>query len=465
MSDFIEQLKASIRRLGIKIRQMWAKLWGKPVPDDNGSVINLTVKTDYEINLVPNVKAQMIRAQKMRNYVLFLCIVISSVAIGVVVILFGVKSGQDIAMSNQDSKLELLSKKLNGYSELSNLITVQGQLQGIDDITDQKTVFSRVFGALGAMLPQGSDSVKLSQLSVNMETGVLRMDGQADARIDPLIDYRVLESFKKGVELTKYDYGNYVDADGNRIPTYCISETDDDGNAYKVGDSYYAWWDLTIEGCEASQRGGITVPGAEYHFSSTAEVERGTVSYETVAETVCNDNDENCITQEGVVERPEIVEGEELYKNDGLVPIRVKIWRTPQFNAWYEAGRMTLDGYISSVEHFDSECYSYRGAAANGSVRWTSTNDCLLAIDGLTVSNSSNARDESDNLVLKFTGSVKINKNFFDFSHRHMIAIGPMGQNVTDSFIQVGGMFTQAAVECEPDDVECLNNSSNSGGN
>ena len=92
-------------------------------------------------------------------------------------------------------------------------------------------------------------------------------------------------------------------------------------------------------------------------------------------------------------------------------------------------------------------------------------NNCILAPDGLEITSSANGRDESDNLVLRFTASVTFTSEFFRFANKHMIAIGPMGQNVTDSFLQIGGMFTQQAQPCEETDTECLNNRGNSGGN
>ncbi len=477
MNDFFEHIGSDLRQIGVELKRFWAKLWGKPLPDANGSVINSVIKTNYEINLVPEVKVQMIKAQKMRNLVLFICILVSSVSVGAVVILLGIKSGQDIAMATQDVRLKEMSEKVNAYDELDNLITIQSQLTGISDIIGQKKNLVRVFGALGAMLPQGADSVQLSELNVDMSSGRLRLEGQADARTEPLIDYRVLESFKKGVELTKYDYGRYVDADGNQIPSYCISESDAEGNAYKIGDSYYAWWDLTIKGCEASQRGGTAVEGAKYYYSSGAEVEKGLPVETPETEIVCDENGENCVEQEVTpgqtpeqtpAENPETPEppaeeGEIAEDDPRLVPVRVKIWRTPQFTTWYEAKRMSLEGDISGIEHFNSECYVYKGTLVGSNPRWTSTNDCILVPDGLEISESSNGRDESDNLVLRFSAVMVLNEAFFDFGNKHMIAIGPRGQNVTDSFIQIGSMFAQAATECEPDDTECLNNSSNMG--
>lgn len=467
MNEFFEHIGSDLKEIAEKAKVAFAKLMGKQTTaTPGGTVITSTVKTNYEINLVPEVKMQMIKAQKVRNLVLFLCILVSSVAAGAVVILFGIKSGQDIVMANQDKRLETMSAKLNEYNELDSLITIQGQLDNIDQIIAQKKVLSRVFGALGVMLPQGADSVRLSLLNVNLENGLVRMEGQADALVDPLIDYRVLESFKKSVALTKYDYGRYVDADGNQIPTHCISETDAEGNAYKVGDSFYAWWDLQIPGCEASQRGGDTVEGAKYYYSSTAEVEKGIPGQDDDGMMeVCDENGENC----EMVPKEEPGESEEGDENENederVVPLRVRVWRTPQFTKWLDAGRMSLDGDITNVEHFVSACYQYRGSVVNGTTRWTSMNDCMLAEKGFDVSESSNGRDESGNLVLKFAGMVTFAEDFFSFQNKHMIAIGPLGQNVTDSYVQIGNMFTQEATECAEDDTECLNNASNRGGN
>lgn len=430
-----------------------------------------TVSSSYEINLVPEVKMQMIQAQKIRNLVLFICIVVAAASVGVVLVLFGIKSGQDIAMANQDKKLETMSSKLAGYGELGDLVTIQGQLDKLGEIADRKTVLSRVFGALRAMLPT-TDTVQLSELRVDLDTNTLRMEAQADARTAPLIDYRVLESFKKGVALTKYDYGQYVDSNGAELPTWCVRESDDAGNALRVGESYYAWWDLTAEGCAALAEGD-TVPEnseIEFFYNKESEVEADEVEipveeFEAQGiEVEYKDDGVMEILTEGVEER-EREDGSKYYVRRTVR--RVKIWRTPQFTEWHNGGLMELDGAISGVQHFESACIKYTGVMQSGSsiARWTSTNDCMLAPEGLVVSASSNGRDESDNLVLKFTAQADVDPEFFMFKNKHMIAIGPMGQNVTDSYIQIGNMFTQEARECEAGDTECMTNVNNSGGN
>lgn len=450
---------------------LMAKITGKK--KDNKPELITTVGKTYEINLVPEVKSQMIKALKLRNLVLFICIVVSAVSVGVVVVLFGIKSGQDIAMASQDGKLETMSAKLLGYEELGDLVTIQNQLDKLQDLSQNKTVLSRVFGALGVMLPVGDDVVQLSELRVDLSTNALRMEGQADARVDPLIDYRVLESFKKGVELTKYDYGRYVDANGTEIPTWCINEAGLDGSAYREGDSYYAWWDLSTEGCAAVKQGETIDEESEVQlvYSDSAQVE--SVEEEVPLEqlsglniTVTTDENGNSVVDPeslaaaGVEMR---VEGDVTRYFRQRVT-RVKVWRTPQFTTWYNGGEMELNGTITGVEHFESACINYSGVQQDNSVRWTSVNDCMLAPGGLTIVSSSNGRDESDNLVLRFTATVEIEPEFFAFQDKHMLAIGPMGQNVTDSYVQIGGMFTQAATECEEGDTECWSNAANAGG-
>jgi len=466
----LEKLKELWERLKLTVAQLVGKITGKN-PQPQTRTMIATVATQYEINLVPEVKAQMIRAQKIRNLVLYICLVVSAVSIGAVLILFGIKSGQDIAMSNQDKKLAMMSAKLMGYEELGDLVTIQSQLEKLSEISANKTVLSRVFGALGVMLPTGEDSVQLSELRIDLDENTIRMEGQADARVAPLIDYRVLESFKKGVALTTYDYGRYVDVNGTEIPTWCISEADENGVPYKDGESYYAWWDLSTEGCGATRQGEAVPEDAtmDLVYGKDAEVEAEETEValdELVNEGSVEVAEDGAVTiKDNVIEERVREDGSQYYVRRNVK--RVKIWRTPQFTEWHNGGLMELDGQISGVQHFVSECITYTGNMQSGAAtaRWTSTNSCKLAPDGLTVMSSSNGRDESDNLVLKFTATVAIEPEFFAFRNKHMMAIGPMGQNVTDSYVQIGSMFTQEARECAEGDTECLNNTTNTGEN
>ena len=369
----------------------------------------------FEINLVPDVKAQMIAAQKKRNVVFFAASAVSAIAAGLVLILMGVKVGQDLKMNGQDDKLELMSSTIEKYDGLDELLTVQKQLSDLQTISENKKMLSRVFTVLHSLLEQeNDDEIKISSLDVNMLTSDLTFDGQADAgATTDGIDYRVLESFKKSITLMKYDYGRYVDKNGEAIPTMCIFESSTSGAPFRDSNgNIYAIWAKGVEGCDPSK----------------------------VAQESDDGNDLNNET----VDAMQIQNVDLSQPADGVN--LVKIFRTPQFSEWYRKGYMDTGGTISNIEHFESQCISYSGNESGSTVNWNSTNDCDMSPDGIEINNSSNGKQAGGKLVLMFSAVLHINPEVFSFNNKHMITITPSGrQNVTDSFMQVGDMFAERA--------------------
>lgn len=388
----------------------------------------------YEINLVPDVKEQVIKAQRIRNLILFVCIVVVAATVGIVLILLSIKAGQDIAMTNQDNRLDQMSKKISEYSDINELLTLQGQINKIDEIGQKKKVFSRVFSIIGTLLPTNADKITISELAVNLGENTFTVKGQADAGEAPYIDYRVLEAFKKSMSVMKYDYGRFVDENGAEIPTRCIIETDDNGNALAEGNSLYAYWTKGRKGCDPSRNDEETAENENEVLLENEEESEGANSNELIAA------DET-----------------------------VKIYRTPQFKEWYSAGHMTAEGDISGVPHFKSECITYAATGGNkaSNMNWIEkSNVCELTTGDRIIidDDSSNARDESGNLVLKFNATIYLDAKVLSFQNKHMMAIAPSGRrNMTDSFLQIEGMFAKEAEECDPEDSACLNNQSNTG--
>lgn len=379
----------------------------------------------FEINLVPDVKAEMIKTLKLRNLIFFICLIAVAAAGAVLLILGGIKGGQDIAMTNQDRTLETMSNKILSYDDLDEILTLQNQLNKITEIGNNKKVLSRVFNILSVLLPNGADRITLSELNINLTDATLSFDAQADAGEDPLIDYRVLEAFKKSLPLMRYDYGRYVDAYGEEIPTRCIKETDENGNLYTNSrGAVYAIWTKDVAGCNPSAD-----MEKELEEVEDEEAEEGEEDKEAEEEAPANDEEEN------------------------------RIWRTPQTALWYEKGYMTLDGGISGVPHFESQCIVYNGIEDGSNVKWTQENSCqLVPEDGITISDSSNGKDSNDNLVLRFSSVIALDPTVFAFQSKHVMAIAPTGrQNVTDSYVQIQGMFEKRAEDCADGDTSCGN--------
>ena len=390
---------------------------------------NFQRKTHCEINLVPDIKEEMIKTLKLRNLIFFLCIVVAIASVGITAIAGAIMGGQQLALTSKQTTIDNLSNKLNSYSDLDDFLTIKDQLDDISTLTSNKQVLSRTFNFLSALIPTGADSITISELNVNLanDTPSFTFDAQANAGTEPYIDYNVLDSFKKSMQYMRYDYGNYVDKNGDPIPAYCMIESGSDGATFKdASRGIYAFWTINGEGCNPS-----------------------------------SENNANSYSLEEY-------EGQQV----------VRIWRTPQYSEWYRTSEvanqpyMSLDGTISNVPHFESACISYSGdnSQNSSSPKWTESNEsCLLVpggTNGINITDSSNGRDASDQLVLRFSATISLAPEAYKFSNHHMLAFAPTGRyNVTDSYVQVQAMFGERAADCSEGDTACNSNTNLNGGN
>lgn len=455
----------------------------------NDSTMMMGQTGKYEVNLVPDVKLEMIRLQKIRNLVFFICIVVSIASISTVAILGGIKGTQDLVISGQEGHIKNLSDKVTTYKELPDFLTIQDQLKKLSEINKNRPVLSRVFPILKNLFPTGADTITMSELNVNLDTATLNFDAQANAGEEPKIDYRVLESFKKSVNMMKYDFGRFVTATGDQIPTRCIQETDEKGNLLSDNGNVYVIWKRGKVDCD---------PGRNDHSSTD---ENKTITDKKVDSSVNNTNLNNgSLGQVNEQEKKE--EKKTVTKIETVIPDE-KIWRTPQFETWSKGTEvktsedgvaddlassrdsstqtengaeietitiknvknsiykpsMDLKGKILGVPHFESECIKYSGNVVNENgnetTKWSAENNCKMVPEGIQITDSSNGRDANNNLVLRFSAVLAIDPVIFAYNNKHIMAIGPTSQNVTDSYQQIKGMFAAPANDCRADDAEC----------
>ena len=390
-----------------------------------------------EINLVPDIKGEMIKALKIRNLTFFVCIMVALGSIATIVVFAVIAGGQQSVVNGKKSTLDSLSSKISTYSDLSKYLTVKDQLGNLVAISDNKKLLSRTFNILSALLPTNGDTITISELDINLSgnTPTISFDAQANANLPPYINFNVLDSFKKSMQYMRYDYGDYVDKDGNTIPAYCIIESGSDGATLSDPDrGYYAYWLINGEGCNPAYSESSDEPQSSSNGSSS--------SSDSSSQNAVNRNTGYATTT----------------YNDQTV---VQIWRTPQFSDWYLSSNMDLSGNITGIPHFVSRCTTYTGTLKSSSSvpSWSSTNDsCMLVSEIVVPSDFSNGRDANNRLVLRFSATISINPEVYSFNNNHVLAIGPSGRvNVTDSFVQVQSMFEERAADCEEGDTACIN--------
>jgi len=153
-----------------------------------------------EINLIPDVKQELLKAQRTRAAVISSSILISIIAGGIVVALalyvFGV---QTVRSSLLDTQINDGNAKLSKVEDLSKILTIQNQLTKISQLNADKNVSSRVFDMLSAVTPSGANTVQFSQISVDTENTTIRLEGQTNA-------YDSMEVFKKTLASAIIEY-------------------------------------------------------------------------------------------------------------------------------------------------------------------------------------------------------------------------------------------------------------------
>lgn len=386
----------------------------------------------FEINLVPDLKAAILKTQRIRNIVFIVC-VLTMIGVGVIVaVMFSIKLVQDVQIGEQTERLKMMSQTINSYDDLNEFLTIQNQLNSIDKISKSRADYSRIFNLIDTLVPENGDEISFSEINVNLAENSIRFKAQADAKVEPLIDYRVLEAFKKSMEFMKFDYGEYKNENNITIPSVCIIETDENGEILKDSETgdLYVIWTKGVSGCDPEDNG----------------------------EEVTDEDGNTTFVKTEVVN---ILEDDVLRARED--ENSVKIWRTPQFNDWYHGegkdNYINDSGEISGIEHFESACIEYELVGQ----RWTSSNKCNLITEELNISESSNGKGP-DGLVLMFTATVVYNPEAMLMKNKHMSFISPSGfANVTDSNLQIQKLFKEEADDCKNEDVDCANNEGGSG--
>ena len=382
----------------------------------------------HEINLVPDVKGEMIKALKLRNLIFFICLVTSCVAAALMLIFGLIVGGQSIALNSKKDLLSQMSLRIHDYDDLSDFLTLQNQVAKLNSTADEKNLLSRTFNILLSLQPTNGDVVEISELNVDLDASTLAFHAQADAKNEPFIDYNVLDAFKKSMNYLTYDYGTYVDKNDDDIPAYCIIENDLNGTFFADAGQLYAYWTIEREGCAPKKE--------EEKEEKLTEISEGLDAEEEVVE-------EEAVSTIAGYEY-------EQYNGENVV----KIWRTPQFEGWIKDGKMDLSGDIHGVPHFESECVRYAIVKKDDKITWEKENTkCPLVVggeEGIEISGSSNGVSDANELVLRFDARIKIEPEAFKFANHHLMTFGPSGSyNVTDSYTQIKNMFKERAADVE----------------
>lgn len=173
-----------------------------------------------EINLVPDVKQEFIRARRVRSVVVSLTILVGAIAIAVVAILLMVVYGwQGVQKKLTNDKIESESAKLSAVEGLDSALTIQNQLGTLPAMHESKPINSRIFDILATLSPPESSTVAISKFDVDSSMKTITIEAQSAE------GYPALEVFRKTIEATEFRFKN----SNNEEESYPLATTISDG--------------------------------------------------------------------------------------------------------------------------------------------------------------------------------------------------------------------------------------------
>ena len=163
-----------------------------------------------ELNLVPDIKREYIKAQRQRALAISVSIVVGLAAVGVVVLLgllIGVQFARDKlarnAINDQNAKLQKVT-------DLSSMLTIQSQLSTLSSQNDSRTIDSRIFDVLSAINPPAPNNVQFSSVKLDPVAQTISLDGSADG------GYAATDTLKKTILNSTFEYTK--DSSSQKVP-------------------------------------------------------------------------------------------------------------------------------------------------------------------------------------------------------------------------------------------------------
>ena len=153
-----------------------------------------------QINLLPDVKQEYLRTRRIRNTAISIAIITGLAAGGVVVLLTLVLGAQLTREIVADDQIKKQYAEMSQVDSLSELVTLQNQLELISSQHENKSVDSRLFSFLQAINPAAPNDVQFSSVNLDPSDFTITLEGLTDG------GYPAVESLTKTIMNTKVEY-------------------------------------------------------------------------------------------------------------------------------------------------------------------------------------------------------------------------------------------------------------------
>lgn len=144
-----------------------------------------------QLNLLPDVKLQYIKAQRSRRLVLTTAVLASVAAVALLVLLLGIDGLQKKHLSDLKRDITNETGQLQNKPNIDQTLTVQNQLESLTSLHAGKPAAPRLFSYLNEVTPA---VVSINTFSIDFTQQTINISGAADA----------LSSINQYVDTLKY---------------------------------------------------------------------------------------------------------------------------------------------------------------------------------------------------------------------------------------------------------------------
>lgn len=182
------------------------------------------------INLLPDVKKELLRIRRERNLVVSISILAVGGSIAALVVLGGILGGLNIAKVVMENGINKNKATINSAIEdkqLNEYLTIQNQLAQIDGLKDQQLVYSRIMDYLVALNPASPNNAELSTVSLEMSDGAVAATLEGKTQ-----DFEALNVYKTTLASAELVYEEKSEDDDDDT-----SESDDSNSDSSTNDT------------------------------------------------------------------------------------------------------------------------------------------------------------------------------------------------------------------------------------
>lgn len=156
-----------------------------------------------QVNLIPDVKLELVKSQRHRTFVIFGSLVVIAASAAVLVLLsvyvFGV---QTVLISNTTNTIKHEDERFRNIEDIEKTVTVSNQLRHIQASHENKTMTSRIFALLAEASAEGTEnSVTIESFDIDTTQDIIGITAKTQHR-----GFDAAEVFRKNMEGMKMFY-------------------------------------------------------------------------------------------------------------------------------------------------------------------------------------------------------------------------------------------------------------------